>query len=121
MHPDELMPKIEEYQSYMDFTEIVPISALEGLNVDHFIDVLKTYLPEGPKYYPDDQISDHPEQFVVGEIIREKSFILQVKKSLMRLVLMWTVWLKKAKIVFISKQLYMLKEIRKRNCHWKRR
>ncbi len=121
VHPDELMPKIEEYQSYMDFTEIVPISALEGLNVDHFIDVLKTYLPEGPKYYPDDQISDHPEQFVVGEIIREKSFILQVKKSLMRLVLMWTVWLKKAKIVFISKQLYMLKEIRKRNCHWKRR
>ncbi|WP_165469694.1 GTPase Era, partial [Escherichia coli] len=56
----------------MDFTEIVPISALEGLNVDHFIDVLKTYLLEGPKYYPDDQISDHPEQFVVGEIIREK-------------------------------------------------
>ncbi len=114
VHPDELMPKIEEYQSYMDFTEIVPISALEGINVDHFIDVLKTYLPEGPKYYPDDQISDHPEQFVVGEIIREKSFILQVKKSLMRLVLMWTVWLKKAKIVFISKQLYMLKEIRKK-------
>lgn len=114
VHPDELMPKIEEYQSYMDFTEIVPISALEGLNVDHFIDVLKTYLPEGPKYYPDDQISDHPEQFVVGEIIREKSFILQVKKSLMRLVLMWTVWLKKAKIVFISKQLYLLKEIRKK-------
>ncbi|EVF81414.1 GTPase Era [Staphylococcus aureus T26751] len=72
VNPDELMPKIEEYQSYMDFTEIVPISALEGLNVDHFIDVLKTYLPEGPKYYPDDQISDHPEQFVVGEIIREK-------------------------------------------------
>ena len=56
----------------MNFTEIVPISALEGLNVDHFIDVLKTYLPEGPKYYPDDQISDHPEQFVVSEIIREK-------------------------------------------------
>ncbi|MGW9856550.1 GTPase [Staphylococcus hominis] len=72
VHPDALMPKIEKYKSYMDFTEIVPISALEGLNVEHFIDVLKDYLPEGPKYYPDDQISDHPEQFVVGEIIREK-------------------------------------------------
>ncbi|WP_145462554.1 GTPase Era [Staphylococcus haemolyticus] len=72
VHPDALMPKIEQYQKYMNFTEIVPISALEGLNVDHFIDVLKTYLPEGPKYYPDDQISDHPEQFVVSEIIREK-------------------------------------------------
>ncbi|MCI2898468.1 GTPase Era [Staphylococcus sp. SUC_1.2] len=72
VHPDALIPKIEKYKTYMDFTEIVPISALEGLNVDHFIDVLKDYLPEGPKYYPDDQISDHPEQFVVGEIIREK-------------------------------------------------
>ncbi|MCE0455030.1 GTPase Era [Staphylococcus sp. HMSC62B09] len=72
VHPDALMPRIEQYQKYMDFTEIVPISALEGLNVDHFIDVLKTYLPDGPKYYPDDQISDHPEQFVVSEIIREK-------------------------------------------------
>ena len=72
VHPDALMPRIEQYQKYMDFTEIVPISALEGLNVDHFIDVLKTYLPEGPKYYPDDRISDRPEQFVVSEIIREK-------------------------------------------------
>ncbi|MBU5270824.1 GTPase Era [Staphylococcus caprae] len=72
VHPDALMPKIEQYKEYMDFTDIIPISALEGLNVDHFIDVLKSYLPEGPKYYPDDQISDHPEQFVVSEIIREK-------------------------------------------------
>ena len=72
VHPDTLMPKIEQYQSYMDFTDIIPISALEGMNVDHFIDVLKSFLPEGPKYYPDNQISDHPEQFVVSEIIREK-------------------------------------------------
>lgn len=72
IHPDKLMPIIEEYQTYMDFTEIVPMSALEGHNVDHFLGVLKSYLPEGPKYYPDDQISDHPEQFVVGELIREK-------------------------------------------------
>lgn len=72
VHPDTMMPKIEQYQSYMDFKDIIPISALEGLNVDHFIDVLKSFLPEGPKYYPDNQISDHPEQFVVSEIIREK-------------------------------------------------
>ncbi|MBA1354217.1 MULTISPECIES: GTPase Era [Staphylococcus] len=72
VHPDELMPRIEKYKKYMNFTEIVPISALEGLNVEHFINVIKSYLPEGPKYYPDDQISDHPEQFVVSELIREK-------------------------------------------------
>ncbi|WP_210145818.1 GTPase Era [Staphylococcus sp. GDY8P75P] len=72
VHPDELMPRIEKYKKYMNFTEIVPISALEGLNVEHFINVIKSYLPEGPKYYPDNQISDHPEQFVVSELIREK-------------------------------------------------
>ncbi|BAS45989.1 GTP-binding protein Era [Staphylococcus schleiferi] len=72
VHPDALMPKIEQYQTYMDFAEIVPISALEGHNVKHFLNVLKSYLPEGPQYYPDGQISDHPEQFVVSELIREK-------------------------------------------------
>ncbi|MCE5038180.1 GTPase Era [Staphylococcus auricularis] len=72
VHPDELMPRIKQYQSYMSFTEMVPMSALEGHNVDHFIEVLKSYLPEGPQYYPEDQVSDHPEQFVVSELIREK-------------------------------------------------
>ncbi|MDT0815255.1 GTPase Era [Staphylococcus pseudintermedius] len=72
VYPDALMPRIEQYQRYMDFAEIIPISALEGHNVDHFINVLKSYLPEGPQYYPDGQISDHPEQFVVSELIREK-------------------------------------------------
>ncbi|MGS3969174.1 GTPase Era [Staphylococcus pseudintermedius] len=72
VHPDALLPRIEQYQRYMDFAEIIPISALEGHNVDHFINVLKSYLPEGPQYYPDGQISDHPEQFVVSELIREK-------------------------------------------------
>lgn len=72
VHPDALMPRIEQYKEYMEFTDVIPISALEGLNVDHFIELLKSYLPEGPKYYPDDQISDHPEQFVVSELIREK-------------------------------------------------
>ncbi|MCE5706920.1 GTPase Era [Staphylococcus pseudintermedius] len=72
VHPDALMPRIEQYQRYMDFAEIIPISALEGHNVDHFINVLKSYLPEGPQYYPDGQISDHPERFVVSELIREK-------------------------------------------------
>ena len=62
----------------MDFTEIVPISALEGHNVDHFLSVLKSYLPEGPKYYPDDQISDH-QTTDVGELIA-KIFTLNKRR-----------------------------------------
>ena len=74
VHPDALMPKIEKYKTYMDFTEIVPISALEGLNVDHFIDVLKDYLPEGQNITLMINIGSS-RTIVVGEIIREKSYI----------------------------------------------
>ena len=72
IHPDELLPIIETYQAEFDFAEIVPISALQGNNIDRLFDVLKTYIPEGPQYYPDDQVTDHPERFIMAELIREK-------------------------------------------------
>lgn len=72
VHPDELLPIIEDYNKQMDFAEIVPISAIEGNNVDHLVDTIRTYLPEGPQFYPEDQVTDHPEYFIVSELIREK-------------------------------------------------
>lgn len=63
-----------EYQDI--FSEIIPISAKKGTNVDVLLDLIKANLLEGPKYYPDDMISDHPERFIFKEIIREK--ILQL-------------------------------------------
>lgn len=72
IHPDELLPIIETYQAEFDFAEIVPISALQGNNIERLFDVLKTYIPEGPQYYPDDQVTDHPERFIMAELIREK-------------------------------------------------
>ena len=59
-----------------DFAEIVPISALNGNNTDRLLETLKKYLPEGPKYYPDDQVTDHPERFIISEFIREKALQL---------------------------------------------
>ncbi len=50
----------------------MPISALEGNNVDQLLGLLKDHLPEGPQFYPADQITDHPERFIVSELIREK-------------------------------------------------
>jgi len=79
VHPDELLEIIVQYKDKYDFTEIVPISALEGNNVDRLISVLKEQLTEGPKYYPDDQITDHPERFIISELIREKA--LQLTKE----------------------------------------
>ncbi|MGV2622136.1 UNVERIFIED_CONTAM: GTPase Era [Halobacillus marinus] len=72
VHPDELLPLIEQYKGMFDFEEIIPISALEGNNVNHLVSVLKNHLPEGPQFYPEDQITDHPERFVISEFIREK-------------------------------------------------
>ncbi|MGX7030044.1 GTPase Era [Vagococcus zengguangii] len=72
IHPDKLLPIIEDYREQMDFAEIIPISATQGNNVDNLLEKLTTYLEEGPQYYPADQITDHPEYFVVSELIREK-------------------------------------------------
>ena len=56
----------------MDFKEVVPISALQGNNVETLMTILKDNLEEGFQYFPEDQITDHPERFLVSEMIREK-------------------------------------------------
>ncbi|WP_313891824.1 GTPase Era [Psychrobacillus sp.] len=72
IHPDELTKIIDSYTSKYDFAEIVPISALQGNNVDRLLETIQKYLPEGPQYYPADQVTDHPERFIISELIREK-------------------------------------------------
>lgn len=63
---------IVAYNELMEFKEVFPISAKEGINISELINNLIALLPEGPKFYPDDVITDHPERFIVSEIIREK-------------------------------------------------
>lgn len=72
VHPEELLPAIAQYKDLFAFSEIVPVSALNGNNVSTLLEQLAKYLPEGPQYYPADQVTDHPEQFVIAELIREK-------------------------------------------------
>ncbi|SFH59080.1 GTPase Era [Pisciglobus halotolerans] len=72
IHPDKLLAIIEDYKTEMDFAEIVPISATEGNNVERLLETIVQYMPEGPQYYPEEQVTDHPEYFIVSELIREK-------------------------------------------------
>ncbi|WP_411953472.1 GTPase Era [Alkalibacillus sp. S2W] len=72
VHPDELLPIIDTYRKQLDFEDIVPISALEGNNTEELLNVLSKHLPEGPQYYPEDHLTDHPERFIISEFIREK-------------------------------------------------
>ncbi|GAB6169649.1 GTPase Era [Clostridium carnis] len=64
---------LQMYSGEMSFKEIIPISALKGKNVDKLVELMVETMPEGPKYYPDDMITDVQERFVVSEIIREKA------------------------------------------------
>ncbi|MDN7226872.1 GTPase Era [Planococcus liqunii] len=76
VHPDNLPKIIEGYRNEFDFKEAIPISALQGNNVENLLAKITEYLPEGPQYYPADQITDHPERFIISELIREKALHL---------------------------------------------
>lgn len=69
-----LLPLIDESRRRGDFAEIVPVSALRGGNVDALYQAIRGYLPEAPKCFPDEQVTDRGIRFVVTELIREQLF-----------------------------------------------
>lgn len=77
--PEELLKIITDYTTVQEFDEVIPISAINGNNIDAMLETIQKYLPEGPQYYPADQVTDHPEYFIVSEFIREK--VLQLTRD----------------------------------------
>ena len=73
---EEILKFIEAYRHILDFSQIVPVSALKAENTDRLIDVIFQYLPEGPMYYDEDTVTDQPERQIVAELIREKALRL---------------------------------------------
>lgn len=73
---DRVAQTLKNYTEQINFKECIPISAMNGKNVDTLIHLMKSYLPEGPKYYPEDMITDQKERFIVAEIVREKALRL---------------------------------------------
>lgn len=69
----EVNELITKYEKMNMFEEIIPLSALNGDNIDSYLEALKKLLPEGPQYFPEDMITDQPERFIISEIIREKA------------------------------------------------
>ena len=64
---------IEKYSKLLEFTEIIPLSALKANNTDRLLDILYKYLPEGPLYYDEDPLTDQPLRQLAAELIREKA------------------------------------------------
>ena len=76
-HPlDVYQAVIDRYSKAGNFEEIIPISALSGENVENLVAQILIHLPEGPLFYPADQISDQPERAIAAEMIREKLILL---------------------------------------------
>ena len=72
--PPELFRSIyQEYDSMGIFKNIFGVSALEGKNVEPLLNAVLEFVGEGPMYFPEDMVTDHPERFLVCEIIREKA------------------------------------------------
>ncbi len=69
---EALLPLIGELSSHHDFAEIIPVSALNGMNVDVLEQKIATMIPENMHFYPDDQVTDRSMRFLASEIIREK-------------------------------------------------
>ncbi len=67
-----LLPLIDSFSVLYPFSEIIPISALKKVGIERLIDEIWKLLPEGPRYFPEETMTDRTERFIAGEIIREK-------------------------------------------------
>lgn len=72
MDPEEFKKTYDIYEKMGIFDEIFGISALKGTHVKRLVKAIQGYLEEGPMFFPEDMVTDHPERFIVSEIIREK-------------------------------------------------
>lgn len=72
----KLLPLMERCSVLLPEREIIPISALKGENVSLVLEQIEKFLPAGPRYYPEGEVTDQTERFVASEIIREKIFLL---------------------------------------------
>lgn len=69
---ERLLPLMADYAARFPFREIIPVSALSKEGLDDLVATVKSLLPAGPRYYPDDMVTDLPERFIVAEMVREQ-------------------------------------------------
>lgn len=73
INKEDVAKLILKYQEMDIFHTIIPICAINGTNIDLYLEAIKELLPEGPQYFPEDMITDQPERFIIAELIREKA------------------------------------------------
>lgn len=76
---EKLLKLIKDFSALKDFSSIIPISAKTGEKTDELLNEIFNQMPEGPMYYPEDEVTDQPERFIMAELVREK--VLQLTRD----------------------------------------
>ncbi len=82
LNKTDLVPKetvllqLDKWRNEHDFADMVPVSAAKGTQVDRLVEIMESFLPENPPFFPEDALTDLPERFLAAEMIREKVFRL---------------------------------------------
>jgi GTP-binding protein Era len=111
----ELLPVIDQYSRLYGFEEIIPVSALRGEGLDIVLERTIERLPEGPKYYPDDLVTDRLERFMVAEIVREKVMWYTEEEVPHSTAVEITEWSESDRgVIYLGANIYVEKEGQKR-------
>jgi GTP-binding protein Era len=103
----KLLPFIEQYKAVREFDEYIPVSATTGEGLDRVRDAIVARLPEGPAYFPTDHLTDQPERFLAGELIREQ-ILRQTRQEVPHAVaVLIERWEEKPKITKIAATIYV--------------
>lgn len=110
----KLLPLIDAFAKAFPFAALVPISALKGEGCDELLREILQNLPEGEAFFPEDQITDQPERFLAGEIIREKAIDLTYHEVPHALAVVVDKFVEEPKILRIHATLYVERDSQKK-------
>jgi GTP-binding protein Era len=110
----KLLPLIESLRTAMDFSAIIPLSALKGDGVEDLQQEILRQLPEGDPFFPEDQITDQPERFLAAEIIREKAVQLMYHEVPYALAVLIENFEEKPKLLRIAATLHVERDSQKK-------
>jgi GTP-binding protein Era len=110
----KLLPFIDSFKDLYPFQEIIPVSALKHDGIKLLIEKVCDFLPHGPKYYPDDILTDQLEKFMVSEIIREKAIEMTEEEIPYSIAVEIIEWIERENgIIFIMSNIYVERDSQK--------
>jgi len=110
---DKLLLIIDRWRQLHEFTDLIPISALKKDNLDLVLDTVVKHLPDGPAYFPSDQITDQPLRFLVAELIREQVLLKTEQEIPYASTVMVEQYEEESKLVRVAAAIYCERESQK--------